>query len=60
MKASSDSVTTGYLGFGCPLSPCEKNQGYQVMLFQMGLEAGSLFHEAAGGDVSCLDGFVFG
>lgn len=32
MKELSGSVKTVYLGFGCPLWPCEMNQGSQAML----------------------------
>lgn len=54
MKAWSGSGKNGYLGFGCPLWSCEENQGCQVMLFQVRVEAEKLYHSAAGGAVSYL------
>lgn len=59
MKASSDSVKTGYLDSGYPLWPCGKNQGLQ-MLFLAGAEARNLCHVSAEGAVSFLDGCFFG
>lgn len=58
MKASSGTAKNGYLGFGCPLWPCEKSQGCQVMRLSQEDGAGNLYHWAAGGAVSFLNGCV--